>query len=106
MELAIQELVPRKIRLVLYVLSALALMALAAWQGSEGEWTAAIIAFLNSLAPILAAANLNPPLELYELPCPDEEEPVYWDTGEPLEVPKVKYSPKHSDIGAESGDTE
>lgn len=60
------ELLPRKARLILYVIVFVALLVLGAIQANEGDVRAAITAFLTSLAPLLAAGNVNPPVP--ELP--------------------------------------
>ena len=65
---ALKELLNRKLRLWLYVLSALALMAFAALEAAEGDWVKAIPVFLTSLVPVLAAANINPPPEIQLIP--------------------------------------
>ena len=65
---ALKELLNRKLRLWLYVLSALALMAFAALEAAEGDWVKAIPVFLTSLVPILAAANINPVPEIQLIP--------------------------------------
>ena len=73
---ALKELLNRKLRLWLYVLSALALMAFAALEAAEGDWVKAIPVFLTSLVPVLAAANINPAPEIQLIPG---------DVGEPGE---------------------
>ena len=65
---ALKELLNRKLRLWLYVLSALALMAFAALEAAEGDWVKAIPVFLTSLVPVLAAANINPVPEIQLIP--------------------------------------
>lgn len=55
------ELLPRKARLVLYVVVFFALLGLTAWQAAEGNIQVAIVSFLTASAPLLAASNVNPP---------------------------------------------
>nr|DAL38071.1 MAG TPA_asm: Pulmonary surfactant-associated protein D, c-type lectin, alpha-helical coiled [Caudoviricetes sp.] len=65
---ALQEILDRRVRLVLYVLAFLILLALTAWQGAEGNWLTAVTTFLTSLAPVLAAANISPKPEILLIP--------------------------------------
>lgn len=65
---ALGEILDRRVRLVLYVLTFLILLALTAWQGAEGNWLTAATTFLTSLAPVLAAANISPKPEVLLIP--------------------------------------
>ncbi len=59
----LNELLPRKARLVLYVLVALAGVAIAAYQATEGDWVAFTASITTTLVTWLAAANVTPPVE-------------------------------------------
>lgn len=61
MKEALEELLPRKARLVLYVLAALVLLVITAFQAAEGDWLQFAILLATSFAPILAAGNVPPP---------------------------------------------
>jgi hypothetical protein len=54
------ELLPRTVRLWLYVIVFFVLLGLGSWLAAEGNVTEAVVAFLGSLAPLLAAGNVNP----------------------------------------------
>ena len=54
------ELLPRKVRLWLYVLVFLALAGLAAWQAAAGDLIIFSLAVLGSLSSLLAAGNVTP----------------------------------------------
>ena len=108
---AMKELLNRKLRLWLYVLSALALMAFAALEAAEGDWVKAIPVFLTSLVPVLAAANINPPPEIKLIPG---EVGVPGEKGDPGKVDEKlidervvvaveKYPAKHSARSDEDG---
>jgi hypothetical protein len=56
----LNELLPRKVRLVLYVIVFFVLLGLTAWLGAEGDILAAVVTFLTATAPLLAAGNMNP----------------------------------------------
>ena len=58
---AIAESVPRKVRLVLYIVTSLLLLVVSAMNATNGDWKAAAPMILGGLVPLLAAANLNPP---------------------------------------------
>lgn len=59
----LSELLPRKARLVLYVIVFLAGTVLAIWQASEGDWVVFSGALATALTSLLAAGNVNPPAE-------------------------------------------
>lgn len=63
MDGVLHELLPRKVRLWIYVVVFLALLGLTAWQASEGNAQAAIVSFLSTVAPLLAANHLPKPLD-------------------------------------------
>lgn len=63
MNTILTELLPRKLRLWLYVIVFLALLILAAVEANGGDYVAAITSVLASLAPLLAASNINPPAD-------------------------------------------
>ena len=65
---ALKELLNRKLRLWLYVLTTLALLCFSAWEASDGDWFRAAFVFVTSLVPILAAANINPAPEIQLIP--------------------------------------
>ena len=108
---AMKELLNRKLRLWLYVLSALALMAFAALEAAEGDWVKAIPVFLTSLVPVLAAANINPPPEIKLIPGEVGVPGVKGDPGkvdeklidERVVVAVEKYQAKHSAGSDEDG---
>ena len=57
----ISELLPRKVRLVIYVLLFLAALVFAAWQAAEGNWLVFVGSLLTSLTGLLAAGNSTAP---------------------------------------------
>lgn len=63
MNSVLHEILPRKVRLWIYVLVFVALLVLSAVQANEGNVVAAITSVLSSLAPLLAAGNLPRPIE-------------------------------------------
>lgn len=65
---ALKELLNRKLRLWLYVLTTLALLCFSAWEASDGDWFRAAFMLVTSLVPILAAANINPAPEIQLIP--------------------------------------
>lgn len=99
MNSVLNELLPRKARLVLYVIVFFALLGLTAWQAAEGNFLEALVSFLTSAAPLLAAGNLTPPepesppgyLPTDELPSA----PVV-DTTETAPVSTFEYQPDTS----------
>lgn len=64
MNQAIAELLPRKVRLLLYVLVALTALVIGTWQQAEGNTLAFVIALATTLTNVLAAVNVNPPEQL------------------------------------------
>ena len=54
----LRDLLPPKVRQVLYGFVFLALLAWGAWNASNGDVGSAVFGFLTSLAPLLAAGNL------------------------------------------------
>lgn len=57
---ALNELLPRKARLVLYVLVAVGSLGLAAWQAAEGDWVLFAAAVVAAFQGSLAAGNVTP----------------------------------------------
>lgn len=54
------EVVPRKARLVIYLLVSLALLGVSAWQFAAGDPLLFTVSLLGSLTNILAAGNVTP----------------------------------------------
>ena len=65
---ALKELLNRKLRLWLYVLTTFALLCFSAWEASDGDWFRAAFMLVTALVPILAAANINPVPEIQLIP--------------------------------------
>ena len=65
---ALKELLNRKLRLWLYVVTSFALLCFSAWEASDGDWFRAAFILVTSLVPILAAANINPAPEIQLIP--------------------------------------
>ena len=65
---ALKELLNRKLRLWLYVITSFALLCFSAWEASDGDWFRAAFVLVTSLVPILAAANINPAPEIQLIP--------------------------------------
>ena len=65
---ALKELLNRKLRLWLYVVTSFALLCFSAWEASDGDWFRAAFVLVTSLVPILAAANINPAPEIQLIP--------------------------------------
>ena len=65
---ALKELLNRKLRLWLYVITSFALLCFSAWEASDGDWFRAAFILVTSLVPILAAANINPVPEIQLIP--------------------------------------
>lgn len=63
MQNVLTELLPRRVRLWLYLIVFVVLLILTAWQAADGEWGVAIVSILASLAPLLAAGNVTPEIE-------------------------------------------
>lgn len=57
----LKDLLPEKVRRVLYALGFLALLGYGAWQASEGNVQEAVFSFVTSLLPLLAANNVGTP---------------------------------------------
>ncbi len=55
------ELIPRKLRLWLYVIAFFASAGVAAWQAAEGDWLKFAAALLALAVSALAASNITPP---------------------------------------------
>ena len=55
------DLLPPKVRQVLYALVFVALLVYGAIQASAGDWGQAVFLLLSSLAPLLASGNITPP---------------------------------------------
>lgn len=64
MKNALNELLPRKARLGLYVVVTVGALGVAAWQAAEGNWLVFAGSLFGSLTTLLAAGNT---------PGPDEE---------------------------------
>ena len=60
---ALRELLPRKARLVLYVVVSLTLLCVSAYLAAEGDWALFAVTLCGSLQGALAAGNINPPEE-------------------------------------------
>ena len=60
---ALRELLPRKARLVLYVVVSLTLLGVSAYLAAEGDWALFVVTLGGSLQGALAAGNINPPEE-------------------------------------------
>ena len=56
----LHEVLPRKARLVIYIIVALALLALTAYKTADGDLFEAGLTLLGALAPALAAGNITP----------------------------------------------
>ena len=65
---ALKELLNRKLRLWLYVITSFALLCFSAWEASDGDWFRAAFVLVTALVPILAAANINPVPEIQLIP--------------------------------------
>ena len=55
------ELLPRRVRLWLYVLGGLVTAGVAAWQASDGNWAVFASSIAATLVQWLAARNITPP---------------------------------------------
>jgi hypothetical protein len=53
--------IPAKVRLTIYVVATLALLAIAAWQAADGDWLKAIGLFASSLVTLTAGSNVRSP---------------------------------------------
>ena len=60
---ALREILPRKARLVLYVVVSLTLLGVSAYLAAEGDWALFAVTLGGSLQGALAAGNINPPEE-------------------------------------------
>ena len=56
---AIEEVVPRKVRLWLYIIGGMLLLGLTAFLASEGDLMLALVSFLGTLQSALAVGNLD-----------------------------------------------
>lgn len=57
---ALNELLPRKVRLVLYVLASLVGVGVAAYNAANGDWNVFIGSIASALVTALAARNITP----------------------------------------------
>lgn len=69
----INELLPRKVRLWLYLLAALVLIAFSVYQASEGDWATFTVGLAAALVDLLAAKNTPPPV--------NEDTPPVYESG-------------------------
>ena len=53
----LEELLPAKVRQVLYAILFVALLAYTAWLAADGDWLKAGASLVSSLIPLLAAGN-------------------------------------------------
>lgn len=58
---AVEELLPRTVRLYLYVTVSLAGLLFGGWQASEGNWLVFLGGLVVSFQGVLAAGNITPP---------------------------------------------
>ena len=78
---ALKELLNRKQRLWLYVITSFALLCFSAWEASDGDWFRAAFVLVTALVPILAAANINPAPEIQLIPVESEASGAKVDSG-------------------------
>lgn len=64
MEATVRELVPRKVRLVVYLVVSLVALVIGVWQQAEGNTLLFVVNLAAALQGVLASANLNPPEQL------------------------------------------
>lgn len=57
----LSELLPRKARLVIYILLTFVLLVLTLWQAAEGNWLVFTISLASALTTLLAAGNSTAP---------------------------------------------
>jgi hypothetical protein len=72
---ALKVLLPRKARLAIYVIVAIAVLVFAAWQAANGDWLLFAASLAVSLQSILAAGNVTP------APEPEPEPEGDWFNG-------------------------
>ena len=120
---AVKELLNRKLRLWLYVVSAISLLGFSAWEAAAGDWRKAVPIFLASLVPVLAAANINPVPEIQLIPGEVEESGEKGEPGgmylegdfDPAKIAALldvldydedmrRYVPKHTGESTEDGE--
>lgn len=70
----LKDLVPAKVRLWVYLIVALLLIALTIWQASDGNWLVALTSFLGALS----SAGLSAPNTTTAPPEPLTPEPQYF----------------------------
>lgn len=70
MKEALEELLPRKARLVLYIIATLVLWGISAYQAAQGDWLEFAVILATSFAPVLAAGNVNKPAPIVEAAAP------------------------------------
>lgn len=66
----LSELLPRKVRLWVYLIVLVAMLVFTAFQAAEGDWLLFVLGLLGSFQSSLAAGNINPP----QGPAPDPRE--------------------------------
>lgn len=66
---ALQELLPRKVRLALYVTFGVGALGLAAYQAAEGDWLVFAASLGLALTNVLAAGNITPAPEAEASPA-------------------------------------
>jgi hypothetical protein len=76
------ELLPRRVRLWLYVLTFLASAGVAAYVASQGDWLAFAGSLLATLVSLLAAGNISPPPEDHEAKIQALVDQTYRDVAE------------------------
>ena len=85
---ALEELLSRRTRLWLYVISSTVLMVLTAILAANGDWYAAAVTFLSSFVPGVAAVNVpdgmpigdqGPPGVAGRTPTEDELRALIWE---------------------------
>lgn len=57
----ISEIVPRRLRQVIYLIAAIGGMILAVWQGSDGDWGLFAAGVFASAQALLAVGHISPP---------------------------------------------
>ena len=60
---ALRELLPRKVRLIIYSIVSLTLLGVSAYLAAEGDWALFAVTLGGSLQGALAVGNINPPEE-------------------------------------------
>lgn len=82
------ELLPRKVRLWLYVIASLTSVGVAAWNAANGDWNVFIGSVAAALVTALAARNTPSPPPVAPAPEPEPLEPQASPT--PLEQPPAR----------------